>query len=346
MTATSGRQQAGGTPRSGGARALRSTLRRAAYATGLRTDYWHLPQPPYPGVTLENALDAYYVDFRGKAAFPGVFREGVPLVAMGGGEYHNPITVAQYALGLYQELREGRGDPERFLRQADWLAGAQASDGSWVYTVPAGRLPSPWRSAMAQGEGISVLVRAARLTGEAHYLAAAERALAPYHVSCREGGVLCRLDGRPWYEEYASEATEPPFTLNGFVVALFGLLDLWLATGSAPARSLFDDGADTLAYALPRFDARGWSCYDLDEARVAGVRLRHMASPFYQRWHAELMEIMAGLLGRDEFGAWGRRWMRAFRSPPRQVRAVASKALFRALRPVESTSLSRPAGSS
>ena len=71
--------------------------------------------------------------------------------------------------------------------------------------VPKFGLTRPWPSAMGQGEAISVLLRAHKLTGEARYAEIAAAALEPMVVDVDDGGVARRLDGHLVLEE-----TRPP----------------------------------------------------------------------------------------------------------------------------------------
>ena len=65
------------------------------------------------------------------------------------------------------------------------------------------KLESGWVSAMAQGHGISMMVRAAQVTADASYWTAAQRALAPFKKLTHEGGVRNNIMGiYPWFEEY------------------------------------------------------------------------------------------------------------------------------------------------
>ena len=80
------------------------------------------------------------------------------------------------------------------LQAADWLLRHQTPAGSW--TVPVQRrlnsrmtLSPHWSSAMAQGQAMSLLTRAYRVTGHRRYLDAARRATAPFSVDSADGGV-------------------------------------------------------------------------------------------------------------------------------------------------------------
>jgi heparosan-N-sulfate-glucuronate 5-epimerase len=133
--------------------------------------------------------------------YPGAYDpSGVPLLDYHGriGLQDNPIAIAQYGLGNYN-LFHRSGDLERrkkFFLSADWLHAhlEQNSHGlavwnhhfNWEYRDT---LKAPWYSALAQGQGISVLVRAHKECGDVRYLEAAQRALASFFQPTDAGGV-------------------------------------------------------------------------------------------------------------------------------------------------------------
>ena len=184
--------------------------------------------------------------------------EGIPLKYQAGQYVYNPVHIAQYALL----------DRDNVMLVADWLLKTQDCDtGQWFYhfDFPVGgtsvTLEAPWASAMAQGEGISVLTYAYDESGEEKYLDAAEFALEPLKVDVEEGGLKQDFFGHDFYEEYP---TDPPsYTLNGFMFALLGLHDLAQASPNSDAQALYDEGLKTLIYALPFYDQGDTSAYHL-----------------------------------------------------------------------------------
>lgn len=185
---------------------------------------------------------------------------------------------------------------ERFMAVANWLVGNQAEDGSWPIGTrrdftPRIYLTPGWCSAMGQGQGISVLVRAAHVSlGEAkrRFLLAAARALDPFyrypvhhqmmpppasHNESRLCGVRADFLGQtelPWYEEYPAKPSV--FVLNGFIFSLVGLFDLSstqmmtdedVNLTTSRARSLLAQGVNTLVQVLPLYDSGIGSFYDL-----------------------------------------------------------------------------------
>lgn len=114
---------------------------------------------------------------------------------------------------------------ENFLSGAAWFLKNQDQKGGWAIGVPRvlaeGRLSlqPPWYSAMAQGHGISVLVRAHHVTGDEKFLNAAKAALKIFEIRAENGGILSEFMGiYPWYEEYPT--VPGTFVLNGFTVKI------------------------------------------------------------------------------------------------------------------------------
>src|SRR5215475_11582572 len=136
--------------------------------------------------------------FSEKADYAGVYdASGIPQLDYRGrlGVQYNPIAIAQYGLGNYN-LWLQTSDPDRkqkFFRIADWLASnlEQNPHGiavwnhhfNWEYRDT---LKAPWYSGLAQGQGISLLVRAHKETGASQYLSCAKRALAAFDVDVRD----------------------------------------------------------------------------------------------------------------------------------------------------------------
>lgn len=285
-------------------------------------------------------LGQYYMTFAGKAAYRGPFdAQGIPLLDYRGrlGRQYNPIAIAQYGLGHYN-LWAQRGDGASraaFLQTADWLAnGLEAGPGGlrfwhhhfdWPYREV---LRAPWRSGLAQGQGISVLVRAAQEEPRrGPYLEAAAAAFEAFRRPLEKGGVVAETaDGSLWFEEYIVQP--PTHILNGFVWTLWGVRDYALATGDPEAASLFRRGLESLERCLPLYDTGYWSLYDLS----ATGRLRMLASPFYHRLHSVQLRATQRLGGGPALGAYADRWEGYARSPRRRGRALAEKALFKLLR--------------
>src|SRR5579875_2471605 len=219
----------------------------------------------------------YPIDFRVKAGSLRWPPDGMD------GPGDRLVVAAQYGLGCYERYLAGEGDEwlEGALRVGRYLVAAPHTDGGWsnlrdfTHTFP---LRAPWRSAMAQGEAASLLVRLHQQTGEPGFAQAARDGLRPLFVSRRAGGLSASLGGHPWPEEYP---TDPPsFVLNGAIFAWWGVRDVAVGLGDACAAERFADGIASLAANLERFDTGSWSLYCLYPFPVAVV-----ASPFYHSLH-------------------------------------------------------------
>jgi heparosan-N-sulfate-glucuronate 5-epimerase len=273
-----------------------------------------------------DGVRGYYIDLRVKAEAPEW-----PHPSLGRLEDRLWVRVHQWGLGAYERYLAGEG--EQWLRNAldvgeyalsEQLEGGDR-DGLWLNRLPYTKtfqLPAGWPSAMAQGEGASLLARLHLETGEERFADAARRAVRAMSLPSAEGGVQALLDGRPWPEEYP---TDPPsFVLNGGIFALWGYYDAAVALRDADARRAFDEGADTLAGALHRWDTGYWSRYDLFPHPVPNV-----ASSFYHALHTSQLEAMHVIAPRPQFEQTAARFAGYAGSRLSRNRAFARKVMFR-----------------
>jgi len=185
----------------------------------------------------------------------------------------------------------------QFYYAANWLVLQQDDQGGWPILVTrklaAGLLEMPpgWYSAMAQGQAMSLLVRAYLRTHNSKYLQAALRATRLFDVPSGDGGVLAKFAGKyGWYEEYPT--TPSVFVLNGFIYSLIGLYDLKSVVSEEEgeeASRLYASGMESLKQLLPLFDTGSGTMYDL----------RHFAlgsAPNLARWDYHTTHINQLLL--------------------------------------------------
>ena len=267
--------------------------------------------------------------------------------------------------------REDKGENsgkwrEKAIRCADWLVeNLEKNDrGQWVWQHKFDweyfrTLRAPWYSGLAQGMGLSLLVRIGGETGGEKYFEAADRAFETLSVRLDAGGTL-HVDERGdwWIEEYI---TDPPtHILNGFMWALWGVRDyarmrnaecgmrkgeretrskesgtnktpqeLWdtgvgnVERGTRSAE-LWEKGVKTLENSLERFDCGYWSLYDLSP-----VAMRNVASPFYHKLHIVQLDVMHRLTGRAVFKDFKDRWQGYEARMTCRMRALAAKAAFK-----------------
>lgn len=297
--------------------------------------FWY-ETPEFNDAAFGPGVGQYYMTFAGKARYAGPFDDDdVPMLEYRGtiGRQYNPIAIAQYGLASFNQYQRSREPAwrRRFLRCAEWLATRLTPNahGVPVWTHAFGwpyreTLVAPWYSGLAQGSGVSLLVRAAQETGGRDYASAAEAAFRALTVDVADGGVIVTgSDGRPWIEEYIVDP--PSHILNGFVWALWGVWDFARWSGDHAAARRFDRFVDTIERALPRYDCGFWSLYELPVHGGAPM----LASPYYHRLHIVQLRVLARMTGRAVFNATADRWARYDATRRFRARAVAHKAWFK-----------------
>jgi hypothetical protein len=312
-------------------------LRRIASAYLLRSqsqlNFWH-DSTELNSRATRNVLGEYYMNFDEKACYTLTDENGIPQLNYHGaiGLQYNPIAIAQWGLGNFNLFRRNNHPAARdsFLKASDWLCKHLDRNANgvpvwnhyfdWEYRSI---LRAPWYSGLAQGQGISLLVRAHAETNDDRYLNCAERAFQSFLASTDDGGVaFTDADGNLWFEEYL--VSPPTHILNGFIWAAWGVYDYFLATGSLRAKTLFEQSVKTLVSNLDHYDLRFWSLYE-----QSGTRLPMIASPFYHRLHITQLRVMERLTGEATFGVYADRWQAYARSPSNRTRALCYKSAFK-----------------
>jgi heparosan-N-sulfate-glucuronate 5-epimerase len=296
--------------------------------------FWH-ETPAANSRATADRLGEYYMLFAEKADYAGPHDSaGIPMLDYRGkiGLQYNPIAIAQWGLAnfnRYFSTRDTAAEKKSF-QSADWLrANLQPNPFGvpvwnhffdWEYRDT---LKAPWYSGLAQGQGISLLLRAAAASGRNEYLDSAQAAFESFVRQVSDGGVVFIDDQQdPWIEEYI--VTPPTHILNGFIWALWGLYDYSLVFPASPARTLFTQCVATLQRNLGRYDTGFWSLYE-----QAGTTLPMVASPFYHRLHVVQLRIMHQLTGLAIFAETADRWDEYSRSRAHRTRALAYKAAFK-----------------
>lgn len=276
-----------------------------------KTDYWH-PEMIVSKNINEKNIEDYYVDTRIKHSYPAKLDDkGIPILEVNGEEFYYPVTVAQYALGnfdMYYDTKE-----EKYLsivkQCADWFVTKIKNVDSelWGYiNAPASTeypLEGEWFSCLSQGQAMSVLVRYYSVCKEEKYIKTASLLLKSFEVASKNKGVLAYLNGNYFYEEYPSNP--PSFVLNGFIFAIWGLLDLYIVTKSDKAKELYDRGVACLKDNIALFDMKilGWSRYDLFEFKI-----KNITSIFYHKLHINQLKAMYILTSEEVFNKYALRW--------------------------------------
>lgn len=223
------------------------------------------------------------------------------------------------ALGNY-DLWLDNNEPEnkkRFLTLANWLKANQDEAGGWK---------NPWNylrpsalsnySAMAQGEGISTLVRAYMLTEDISFLNQAQKA---YNVMMRpleSGGCSFVADDNIYLEEYPEVPRST--VLNGWIYALFGVYDFMLLTKSEKVGKVLNKSLTSLDKSLESYDTGYWTYYDLHGT---------LCSPFYHCLHVSLLDALYLLTGIESFNKFSNKWAQYEKGLLNKNRALFVKAI-------------------
>ena len=248
-------------------------------------------------------------------------REGIPLDVVGGRQHYHPVQISQFALGAHEHYIDTADATARasFLKIARWLSQSLVKRGNysyWEYTVEnpshPGGLGVPWVSAMAQGQGASVLVRAFRDTGDETYLRKAREAITPIFYDLSVGGVsVVRGSDYIFPQEYPSDP--PSNILNGAVAAFWGVRDYAQVSGDPEARRISDIIVRTFAGALETYDTGYWSLY---------CHWPYLAKPHYQRVHVSQLRALHRMTGDDLFLKYANRFEAYYNRPLNRARYV------------------------
>lgn len=277
---------------------------------------------------------AYHIDLRDKVTKSGATpaAAAAALAALTSDRARaNPVSILQVGLGALQ-LRD-RGFVPLVADVVAWVEGAIDDRGLLAYRFPMPHtfpLDAPWFSALAQGEAVSLLLRAATVLERPELVLLAERAASSLLEPA--AGLIATTPEGPVLQEYP---TRPPaHVLNGWLIALWGLHDLACAPDADPdlarrAGDAFAAGAAAVAERIDRYRTPvGWSLYDLYPHPLPNV-----ASPFYHRLHVAQLLRQHELAPDPRLRVVAEEWGRAADDTARRSLAVARKIAFRAVRP-------------
>ncbi len=271
-------------------------------------------KPDVNADALVREVGQYYMSFLHKANYPGPFdNNGIPLIDYQGvvGKQYCSIAISQYGLGHYNLYRKtgNKKDIEIAIKQADWLIANLEKNNNgvsvwmhhfnWEYRDT---LKSPWYSALAQGNGISLLLRVYLETKNKKYLETTQEAFRSLLITINRGGMLCvDKENNYWLEETIVDP--PTHILNGFLWTLFGVWDYWLFFQDQGAKDLFDKCVEGLKNNLKNYDIGFWSLYE-----QSGTRMKMMASPFYHSLHIIQLRILYKITNEIIFSQYAEKW--------------------------------------
>ena len=267
------------------------------------------------GQIYSNAeIKGYYNDLTEKITRFGASDNEVPKTFVDTGEeIYFSIAIFQYGLAAYDLylLNNDRGMLEKTIACADWAVENQEKNGGWI-TFAFENADAPY-SSMAQGEAISLLIRAHIETQKDEYLNAARKAKEFMLTSIADGGTTNYADGAVAFYEYTAD----DLILNGWIFSLWGLYDYCRYLQDADAQKILDDSLASLRKKLPEFDNGYWSKYD---------NKKRICSLFYHKLHIAQLRAMYRLFGDDVYREYADKWEAYAKSWFKPKRAFFKKA--------------------
>lgn len=237
---------------------------------------------------------------------------GVPIVDLGYidgiyvGKQRNPVTISQKAFVYDEEYRGGNESARQLLlNSADWLVNNAVQKDNytiWEYNYSFAtyyNMTPPWRSGLAQGQGIQALTKAYNITGDGKYLKVARTSLNSFFIEVENGGVTHKENNGWWYEEYADENGSNPRVLNGMMFALLGIYEYYNLTNDENAKFIFDKGIVALKRHLSDYDSGHWTYYDA---------LDTPASKFYHHVHVTELSRLYDITKEPIFKEYHDKW--------------------------------------
>jgi heparosan-N-sulfate-glucuronate 5-epimerase len=242
------------------------------------------------------------------------------------GERH-PIAILQFGLEQHARWKRSGNETSRelFLAQAEWSAKAQCETsgvrGSYEFPFASKMYGCGmgFRSAMAQGEAISLLLRAYQETGSSVYLERAIDAAVPLTVDARDGGVKWQSGDDVFFEGIAG--TVPSHILSGWICALWGLFELSRTVQLEHVDNLYRQSLATLEKYLPCYDSGDWSYENL---LAAPAGFRSLATVRRHLFHVAQLNVLLSMTKNEMFVIVAERWGRYSASLERRIQAWTS----------------------
>ncbi len=228
-----------------------------------------------------DSIEGYYNDFTLKVKKNKKLVNNLPVLMEKNDEpIFFPVAIFQYGLGAYDLYLETQDKKyyDSFIYMCEWALKNQELSGAWknfshIY-------PDNPYSAMCQGEAASLLLRAHTITKDKKYLDAALRAIDFMILDQENGGTMFKDKNYTYLKEY----THKPVVLNGWIFAVFGLIDINIAVKSSTYSEFLEDTLITLFEELGKFDSKICSFYDINRKIIC--------SRFYHRLHIAQLDVL------------------------------------------------------
>lgn len=260
---------------------------------------------------------------------------GIPMkVYASKGKQYNPTRIASYGFAHWGRYQNNGNEihKEEFMKVLSWFY-KNSHNGLWFYEFEWNSLEKNWISCMAQGEGISILVRGYLLTSDEKYLDLAIKVIEPFKKTIKDGGVLSFINGESiFFEEYPTE--NPVHVLNGFLYSLIGLIELREVLENLVDRKveasdlgrLIENAVASLEKNIDRWDSGSWSYYDL---HLEEKSIRNISTIIYHMLHVTQLRFIA--IKTDNKYLWGvsDRWEGYMDHSIYRMKALVIKIIYR-----------------
>lgn len=262
----------------------------------------------------KNRIEGYYNNLTEKVTLFGRSDDQIPSIRLeNGAEAYFSSAIFQYGLGAY-DLYLNQFDEERMkrivLNCANWAVNNQDDNGGWITFDEA---KNNKYSSMAQGEGISLLLRANLISNDKRFTEAAIKAKLLMIKDIQLGGTASFADKQIKLFEYP----EKPLILNGWIFSAWGLFDFYKYSHEKDDYQLWLNCVKSIVSNLSTFDLPYWSKYNNDKM---------VTSPFYHKLHIAQLNVMYDLTKIDEFKYYAEKWSRNLDSQICFYRAFIKKA--------------------
>jgi len=252
-------------------------------------------------------------------------KDGVPIKNyVSVGKQYNPTRIAAYALAHFNRYTENNNQESKyiFLKMANWFL--NISSAIYEYNFDWEDLKAPWISCMAQGEAVSVLIRAYLVTKESKYLLHAEKSLYPFTINNEAGGVQSKIDGKWLFlEEYPGYKTT--HVLNGFLYALIGLIEYLKVNKNKKYEILRDELLISLEKNIESWGKGKWSFYQIDKNKS----IKNYCTPFYHNLHITQLKFINDSFPNSMLKSTINRWEKGKNNLMVRLKAMFFKVIYR-----------------
>lgn len=268
-------------------------------------------------VYSKKEIRGYYNNLTEKVSRFGLAGDTVPTTVVDSGEtIYFPIAIFQYGLAAFDLILLNQGDTNelrsKVLSCANWAVENQEENGGWISF--AYESPEYPYSSMAQGEAISLLLRAYQLENNEAFLNTAKKAYQFMIIPISDGGTA-KYDGK---KVYFYECPADPLILNGWIFSIWGIMDYCKYFDDVSAKKILNQTLDTLENDLTKFDIGYWSMYE------DGMRI---CSPFYHKLHIAQLNVMYDLTGKQIYKDYADRFLKYQNNGMNRKRAFIKKAM-------------------